>query len=425
LESNPISEKKSELSATNHFDPAIVRKQFPILNRQVHGKELIYLDSAASSQKPQQVIDCINHYYSNTHSNVHRGAHKLAAEATEAFEAARSWIADYVGAENQEVNFTKGTTDSINLVASGYSQKLKPGDQIMIGAMEHHSNIVPWQMACERSGAELVVIPNRTDDGNWTAELDWDFFTKHLSDKVKVLAMGWISNSMGTVHPVKQYIEKAHEFGAVVLLDGAQAAPHRRINVRELDCDFLAFSAHKAYGPTGMGALYGKTELLESLPPYQGGGEMISDVSFEKTTYNKLPYKFEAGTPNIAGAIAMAEGLRFIDQLNVDTVEQYESDLLSYGEGLLDQISGIRRYSIAPQRASVMSFLAEGVHPYDLGVLLDQQGIAVRTGHHCCQPLMSSLGIEGTVRASLGVYNTKEDLDTFARALERALGMLR
>lgn len=416
------STSTSTSGGNSEFNANRFREDFPILHQEVHGRPLVYLDNAATSQKPRVVVQSIVDYYEHYNSNVHRGAHALAERATIAFEDAREIARAFVGAPSTRcVNFTKGTTDGINLVASGLSQSyLKAGDVILVSGMEHHSNIVPWQLAAERCGAKMVAVPV-TDSG----ELDREFYREQLATgKVKMISLVWISNSLGTVNPAKELIAEAHDAGAKVLLDGAQAAPHMNIDVQDLDCDFLAFSGHKVYAPTGTGILYGKEAELEALPPYQGGGEMIRTVSFEGTTFNDLPFKFEAGTPNICGAIALGTGLQYLMDAGREAVAAHERDLIAYTLEKLSGLEGIRLIGEAPQRAGAVSFVVGEVHPYDVGVLLDKQGVAVRTGHHCCQPLMDRFGIEGTVRASFALYNTREDVQHFASALERSIRML-
>jgi len=397
-----------------------VRNLFPILNQKVNGKPLIYFDNAATSQKPKQVIDAIENYYSQYNSNIHRGAHYLANLATEAYEHSRQVIAQYLNAATQEINFVRGTTEGINLVAQTYGKdNVKAGDEIIVSTMEHHSNIVPWQMLCEEKGAILKVVPI-FDSG----ELDMEAYSKLLSPKTKIVAITYISNALGTVNPVQEIIAKAHEVGAVVLVDAAQAVQHKKIDVKELDIDFLAFSGHKVFGPTGIGILYGKRELLEAMPPYMGGGEMIDNVTFEKTTYNKIPYKFEAGTPHIEGGIVLGKAIEFVQEIGLDFIAAKEAELLHYGTQKLSAIDGLRFVGTAQEKCSVISFLVKDIHPYDIGTLLDKQGIAIRTGHHCCQPLMKRLQIEGTCRASFAFYNTTEEIDVFAKALEKSIAML-
>ena len=403
------------------FDIHKVRSLFPILKQEVNGNPLVYLDNGASSQKPQQVIDVIENYYLSQNANVHRGVHHLSQIATSAYEAARSEAQKFINAEHEhEVLFTKGTTDGINLVAFSLGVGLvQAGDEILISTMEHHSNIVPWQMLCERTGAILKVIP--IDE---SGDLIMEEFHKLLTEKTKLVALAHVSNSLGTINPVEEIIKSAHEYGAWVLLDGAQAVPHMKVDVQALDVDFYTFSGHKVFGPTGIGILYGKEEILNQMHPYQGGGDMIEKVTFEKTTYNTLPHKFEAGTPHIVGGIGLGEALKFFSQLDADAVAGHESDLLQYATESLLGTEGLRIIGTAKNKASVISFLIEGSHPFDVGTLLDQQGVAVRTGHHCTQPLMDFYGIPGTVRASFAVYNNREDVDRLVNATQKAAKML-
>ena len=401
------------------FDVLRVRQDFPILQETVHGKPLIYFDNGASSQKPQQVINRINHYYAKEHSNVHRGVHHLSAKATEFYEAARKTVADFVGATHEEIVFTKGTTDAINTIAFSFGETLKPGDEILITGMEHHSNIVPWQMLCERKRCNLKVLPVLENGTLDLSEID-----RFLTEKTKLFSFVHVSNTLGTVNPAKGLISKAHAMGAKVLLDAAQSIQHMPINVQELDCDFLAFSGHKVFAPTGIGVLYGKKDLMESLPPYQGGGDMIEYVTFEKTTYNNMPLKFEAGTPNISGVIALGEALNYLNSLDLEGAFQHEEALGKYLRSHMREIPNVRFIGEAPETCSTLSFLVGDLHPFDLGTLLDQQGIAVRTGHHCTQPLMQQFNIPGTVRASLAFYNTHEEIDRFITALNRSIQLL-
>lgn len=402
------------------FDVSEIRKDFPILSTYVHGKPLVYFDNGATSQKPQVVIDAISKYYSGYNSNIHRGVHHLSQVATTAYEKARDIIQTYINAKhNYEVLFTKGTTDGINLVATSLGELLSERDEVIISAMEHHSNIVPWQMLCERKKAILKVIPM-----SHKGELDMDAFSQLLSSKTKLVSVTHISNALGTVNPIEEIIEQAHAVGAKVLIDGAQSIQHTTVDVQALDCDFYAFSGHKLFGPTGVGVLYGKEEILNAMPPYQGGGDMIKEVSFEKTTYNELPHKFEAGTPNIAGGICLGTAFEYLDGLDFDAIEKHEKELLDYATAELSKIPNIKFYGEAEHKASVISFLVEGTHPYDVGTLLDKMGIAVRTGHHCTQPIMSFYQIPGTIRASFAFYNTKEEIDYFVNALKRILSML-
>lgn len=388
----------------------------------MNGKPIVFLDSAASSQKPAQVIAAMNDYYENTNANVHRGVYTLSQEATDAFERARSLVRDFINAgSDEEVIFTRGTTEGINLIASSFGRQfLKAGDEIIVSHLEHHSNIVPWQLICEQTGAQLKVIPV-TEIG----ELDMDAFKALLSDRTKIIAVNHVSNALGTINPVKDIIGEARSRNIPVLLDGAQAVPHMKVDVQALDVDFYAFSGHKMLGPTGIGVLYGKRKWLEAMPPYQGGGEMIHTVSFEETTYAALPHKFEAGTPDIAGAVGLGAAVEYMMEIGPDLIGQHEHDLLEYATGQLLAIDGLRIYGTSERKASVISFLVEGIHPYDLGTLLDKQGIAVRTGHHCTQPLMDHYGIPGTVRASFAVYNNREDVDKLVAGVKRAVNMLR
>lgn len=403
------------------FSVREIRQDFPALRQQVYGKNLIYFDNGATSQKPQLVLNAINQYYSMDNANIHRGVHHLSQKATDGFEASRRFIQSYLNARNSdEIIFTKGTTDGINLVANSYGALLSKGDEILITQMEHHSNIVPWQMACERYGLVLKVVPI-----NKRGELDLVQFEALLSEKTKMVAVTHISNTLGTINPISEIIQKAHAAGAVVLIDGAQSIQHTSIDVQDLDCDFFVFSGHKVFGPTGCGVLYGKEHLLEKMPPYQGGGDMIARVTFERSTYNELPHKFEAGTPHIAGGICMGHALNYFQQFDVKEVEAYERELADYAQDLLSTFEGVKIIGTAKNKTSVVSFHVDGVHPFDIGTLLDKQGIAVRTGHHCTQPLMDIFGIPGTVRASFAFYNTKEEIDVFIAAVEKSISMLR
>jgi cysteine desulfurase/selenocysteine lyase len=403
------------------IDVEKIRAGIPILKQKIYGKELIYLDNAATTQKPQAVIDSIAKYYSELNSNVHRGVHFLSDKATTAYENSRSRIASFINAKNSyEIIFVRGTTEAINLVANAYGNEfVKEGDEIIVSYLEHHSNIVPWQMLCERKKAVLKVIPIN-DDG----ELILEEYKKLLSEKTKIVAVGHTSNSLGTKNPVKEIIESAHKAGAVVLIDGAQAVQHTKVDVRELDADFFAFSGHKIYGPTGIGVLYGKEDLLNKMSPYQGGGDMIKNVTFEKTTYNELPYKFEAGTPDICGAIVLGDAIDYVSEIGLDNISEYESELLKYGTEKLSEIEGFRLIGNAKNKASVISFLLNGLHPYDVGTILDRQGIAVRTGLHCTEPLMKRFGIPGTVRASFAMYNTVGEIDALVNGVKKAKKML-
>lgn len=398
-----------------------IRSQFPILEEKIHGKPLVYFDNGATTQKPLSVIKRIDDYYSKENANIHRGVHTLSQEATTAYEEARNTIQKNIGAQhNYEIIFTKGTTDGINLVAFSFGELLEAGDEIIISAMEHHSNIVPWQMMCERKNCKLRIIPM-----NEKGELELSKYDDLLSEKTKLVAVTHISNSLGTVNDVEKIIEKAHAFGAKVLIDGAQSIQHIKVDVQALDCDFYVFSGHKLFGPTGIGVLYGKEALLNEMPPYQGGGDMIKEVTLEKTTYNELPHKFEAGTPNIAGGIGLGTAFEFINSLNMDEVVAHEQELLNYATQELSKIEGIKFYGEAEHKTSVISFLIEGLHPYDVGTLLDKMGIAVRTGHHCTQPIMDQFCIPGTIRASFALYNTIEEVDVFIKALKRIIPILK
>ncbi|MDR6563099.1 MULTISPECIES: cysteine desulfurase [unclassified Arcicella] len=406
---------------TDILDIQKIRADFPILEQEINGKKLVYFDNAATTQKPTAVIDAIAHYYNFDNANIHRGIHTLAERATRDFEASREAVREFLGASStEEIIFTSGTTQGINLVASTFGRKfIKEGDEIIVSGMEHHSNIVPWQMLCEEKGITLKVIPV-TEQG----ELDMEAYENLLSEKVKLVAVNHVSNSLGTINPVKEIIALAHEYGAKVLIDGAQATSHFNIDVQDLDADFYAFSAHKLYGPTGMGALYGKKELLNAMPPYMGGGEMIKDVTFEKTTYNELPYKFEAGTPNIADVVALKTALEYADALGRENIAAHEDMLLSYATEQLSEIEGLRIIGQAKKKVSVLSFVIDGIHHQDIGVLLDNQGIAVRTGHHCTQPLMQRFNLLGTSRASFAVYNTIEEIDRLVAGIHRVKKML-
>ena len=397
-----------------------IRSDFPILSQKINGKPLVYFDNGATSQKPQVVIDAIAKYYQEINANIHRGVHTLSQLATDAYETSRGKIQQHINAKfTHEVLFTSGTTYGINLVANGFASLLKSGDEVLVSAMEHHSNIVPWQMLCEKTGAVLRVIPM-----NEKGELIMVEFDKLLSNKTKIVTVNHISNALGTVNPIQYMIDKAHEFGAAILIDGAQAVPHLKPDVQELDCDFYVFSGHKICGPTGTGILYGKEVWLNKLPPYQGGGEMIKEVTFEKTTYAELPHKFEAGTPNIAGGIALGTAIDYMNQVGFKNIQIQEKDLLDYGTKRLLEIEGLKIYGTAKQKTSVISFNIEGIHPYDIGTIIDKLGIAVRTGHHCAQPIMDFFKIPGTIRASFAFYNTKEEIDVFVEGVKRAKLML-
>ncbi len=403
-------------------DLAKIRSAFPILHQQVNGKPLIYFDNAASNQKPISVIQALEHYYKHDHSNIHRGLHTLAERATVAYEESRKAAASFINAtESDEIIFTKGTTEGINLIASTFGRKfLVPGDEILITTMEHHSNIVPWQMLCEEKGLELKVLP-LLDNG----EANWSQLNSMLSDRTKIVSIVHASNSLGTINPIKEIGEKAHKVGAIMVVDGAQAAAHLDIDVQHLNCDFYAFSSHKMYGPTGVGILYGKRKWLEAMPPYQGGGEMIKEVSFDQTTYSDIPHKFEAGTPNIADVVAFKTAIEFIDRIGKKAIIKHENLLLDYASKALTRIDGFRIIGTAPEKVGVISFVLEGIHHFDLGIMLDAKGIAVRTGHHCTQPLMECYGIEGTVRVSFAIYNTIEEIDILVKSLESIVNRLR
>ena len=402
-------------SASNRaFDVDRIRSEFPGLHQMIKGKPLVYLDNAASAQKPQQVIDAISGFYAHDYANIHRGVHELSERATKAYESARLKVQAFMGAASErEIIFVRGTTEGINLVAESYGRaNVGEGDEVLITTMEHHSNIVPWQMLCERTGATLKVVPI-SDRG----ELEMEELEKLLGSKTKIVAVGHVSNALGTINPVRTIIELAHEQGVPVLIDGAQAAPHVAIDVRELDCDFYTISAHKMFGPSGIGVLYAKESLLEKMQPYQGGGDMISTVSFEKTTYNRLPFRFEAGTPNIAGAVGLGATVDYLNGIGMDGIAAYEEELLDYGTNALREIPGLRIVGEANHKASVLSFVLDGIHPHDVGTILDQEGIAVRTGHHCAQPVMDRFGVAATARASLALYNTREDIDRLVQGL--------
>ena len=409
------------MSASGQFDVHTLRKCFPALAQEVNGHPMVYLDNAATSQKPRVVLDSLAHYYEQDNANVHRAAHTLADRATESFESARQKVADFINAPTKrEIIWTRGTTEAINLVAHSFgAANLRPGDEIVLSAMEHHSNIVPWQLVAERTGARLKIAPI-TPSG----ELDLEGFDEVLSERTRIVAIVHVSNALGTINPVAEICRRAHEAGAVVLLDGAQAAPHLPLDVQAIGCDFYAFSGHKMYAPTGIGVLYGRESLLEAMPPWQSGGEMIHTVSFEHTTFNELPYKFEAGTPNIADAVGLGAAIDFITALEREAVRRHEEHLVRLTESLLQQKSDIRLVGTAPEKTAVVSFLLEGTHPSDVGTLLDQQGVEVRTGHHCTMPLMQSLGIPGTVRASFGMYNSEDDVHRLVDALTKVRSFL-
>ena len=391
-----------------------VRKDFPILQGESHGKPLVFLDSAASAQKPQSVIDAISKLYAQRYANVHRGVYELSVQATEAVESARSKIAAFIGAERRETLFVRNATEGINLVAHSWGRRnVSRGDEILITHMEHHANIVPWQMLCEEVGARLVVAP--IDD---VGQIDMRAFEELLSPRTRLVAVCHVSNTLGTVNPVEEIAGLAHAAGARLLVDGAQAVPHQRVDVRNLACDFYAFSGHKLYGPSGIGVLWGRAELLEEMPPFLGGGDMIRSVRFEKTTYNEIPHKFEAGTPDIAGAAGLAAAVDYVEALSLEAIAQHEHDLLDYATERLEALPGLRILGTAPLKAAVISFVLEGIHPHDIGTILDQQGVAIRTGHHCTQPLMERLGVPATARASFALYNTREDADALVAAVQ-------
>ena len=398
-----------------------IRADFPILAEKIYNKDLIYFDNGATTQKPRCVVEKIEEGYYHLNANIHRGVHYLSQKATEAHEAARTTVAEFLhAAKREEIIFTRGTTEAINLVATTFGEAFcKAGDEIIVSVMEHHSNIVPWQMLCERKGIKLRIIPM-----NERGELDLDIYKSLLNEHTKIVSVAHVSNVLGTINPVAEIIKIAHSHNIPVLIDGAQAVPHIPVNVEELDADFYVFSAHKIYGPTGIGALYGKSNWLNAIPPYQGGGEMIQTVTFEKTTYNELPFKFEAGTPDYIGSTAFAEALRYVQKIGLNEIAAYEHELLTYTTEKLLKIEGMRIIGTAQNKSSVISFLVGNIHPYDMGMLLDKLGIAVRTGHHCAQPLIDSLGIQGTVRASFAFYNTKEEIDVFIAALKRVVTML-
>lgn len=393
-----------------------LRDEFPALQQQIHGKPLVYLDNAATTLKPQSVLDSLIGYYSKESANVHRGIYYLSEKATEAYEGARSKVQRFLSAADpQEIVFVRGTTEAINLVATSYGRTfLRSEDEIILSAIEHHSNIVPWQMLCKDIGTSLKIIPVN-DNG----ELILEEYERLLNRNTKIVSIGHVSNAIGTIHAIRRIIELAHRQNAVVLIDGAQAVPHLAVHVKELDCDFYAFSGHKLYGPTGIGVLYGKAHLLAKMPPYQGGGEMISSVTFEKTTYNKLPYKFEAGTPSIAGAIGLGAATDFVQQIGLDAIARHEKDLLTYATDKIQEVDGVRIIGTAKEKSAILSFVIEGVHPHDVGTILDQEGIAIRAGHHCAMPTMQRFGVPATVRASFALYNTKEEIDSFVSALQK------
>jgi len=415
---NTYTDLRPSAPAASHagYDLRRVRRDFPILAQKIHGKPLVYLDNAATTQKPQQVLDAILRYYSEDNANVHRGVHLLSERATEAYERARTIVQNFLNAARpEEIIFVRGTTEAINLVAQTYGRRnVVSGEEIILTAMEHHSNIVPWQMLCEEKGAQLRVVPI-----NDRGELQLDQYEKLLGPKTKLVAIAHVSNALGTINPVRRIIELAHQQGVPVLVDGAQAAPRMKVDVRELDADFYSFSGHKIYGPTGIGVLYGKASLLDAMPPYQGGGDMISSVTFEKTLYNKLPHKFEAGTPHMEGAIGLGAALEYVNRLGIENITAHEQDVLAYATEKVAALPGVRLIGTARQKTGVLSFVLEPIHPHDIGTILDQEGIAIRTGHHCAQPVMLRFGVPATARASFGLYNTREDVDALVRGLNR------
>lgn len=403
------------------FNVRAIREQFPALSQKIYNNNLIYFDNGATSQKPAMVLDAINQYYSKDNANIHRGVHFMSQHATTEYETARKTIQHYIHAKSSdEIIFTKGTTDGINLIASSYGELLTEGDEILITAMEHHSNIVPWQMLCQRKKLTLKVAPI-----NLKGELITEEFDRLLTDKTKLVSVTHISNTLGTINPIADIIKKAHAVGAKVVVDGAQSIQHMAIDVQALDCDFFVFSGHKVFGPTGIGVLYGKEALLEKMPPYQGGGDMIAKVTFERTTYNELPFKFEAGTPHIAGGICLGKAFEFLNTLDLPAIQRYEKEITEYAQDLLDTFEDLSIIGEAKHKTSVVSFSIKGIHPFDIGTLLDKQGIAVRTGHHCTQPLMDFFKIPGTIRASFAFYNTKEEIDTFIEAVDRSMNLLK
>lgn len=412
----------AQLAVEKAFNVDEIRKQFPVLHQKVHGKDLVYLDNAATSQKPESVINALSEYYRGYNANIHRGIHTLAETATKAYEATRVAAQQFINAPSaEEIIFTRGVTEGINLVASSYGRRfLNAGDEVIISGMEHHSNIVPWQLICEEKGATLKVIPVSAE-----GELDMEAFKSLLTPRTRIVSVNHASNSLGTINPIAEIIAAAHEAGAVVMIDGAQAGAHLPIDVQVLDCDFYTLSAHKMYGPTGTGILYGKRHLLEKMPPYHGGGEMIKEVTFEKTTYNDLPYKFEAGTPNIGDVVAWKYGFDFINSLGKDNMAAHEHQLLEYATAQVGALKGVTLVGTAKQKVSVVSFVVEGIHHFDIGQMLDARGIAVRTGHHCTQPLMTQYCIEGTVRASFAVYNTKKEIDQLVEGLDRVISFMK
>jgi len=417
----PMTEPRHTASERASFDARKIREDFPLLSRKVHGKPLVYLDNAATSQKPQAVLDAITRFYTEECSNIHRGVHYLSERATQAYESARARAARFVNAaEPREIVFVRGATEGINLVAQAWGRRnVRAGDEILITTMEHHSNIVPWQMLCEETGAILRVAP--IDDAG---EIQMDAFENLLSDRTRIVSVVHVSNSLGTINPVGRIIDLAHRHGIPVILDGAQAAPHLQIDVQALDCDFYTFSGHKVFGPTGVGVLYGKASLLEEMPPYQGGGDMIASVTFEKTIYNAIPFKFEAGTPHVAGVVGLGAAIDYLTRLPREAVEAHEKDLLAYGTEALSQVPGLKLIGTAREKAGILSFVLDAHHPHDIGTVLDREGIAIRTGHHCTQPLMQRFGVPATARASLALYNTREEIDALVAGLHKVREVL-
>ncbi len=416
-----MSAARPEMPMLTELDVKAIRHDFPILHQQVNGKPLAYLDNAASSQRPRAVIDAIRAYYELDHANVHRGVHTLSQRATDAFEGARDIVRNFINAQDtKEIIFVRGTTEAVNLVAQSFARpRLKPGDEILISGLEHHANIVPWQLVCEQTGASLKVIPIDT-----TGEVQYEAFERLIGPQTKLLALAHVSNALGTIVPVEKYIARAKELGVPVLLDGAQAVPHGSVDVRALDCDFYCFSSHKMCGPTGFGVLYGRKRLLEEMPPWQGGGDMILTVSFEKTTYNQLPWKFEAGTPHISGAVGLAAAIRYLQNIGMERIARYEQQLLEYATARLQSIPGLKVIGTAPSKAAVVSFTLENIHPHDIGTILDTEGVAIRTGHHCAMPVMEFYEIPATARASMSFYNTFAEIDQLVNALNRTRSLL-
>lgn len=416
-----MSAARPTVASEMELDVGSIRRDFPILHQAVNGKPLVYLDNAASSQRPRAVIDAVSGYYERDHANVHRGVHTLSQRATDAYEGARDVIRNFINArDTKEIIYVRGTTEAINLVAQSYARpRLGPDDEILISGLEHHANIVPWQLVCEQTGAKLKVIP--IDE---RGEIDYEAFERLIGRKTKLLALAHVSNALGTIVPVEKFIARAKELGVPVLLDGAQAVPHGSVDVRALDCDFYCFSAHKMCGPTGFGVLYGRQELLDAMPPWQGGGDMILTVSFEKTTYNQLPWKFEAGTPHISGAVGLATAIRYLQRIGMDRIARYEHQLLEYATTRLQSVPGLKVIGTAANKAAVVSFTLEGIHPHDIGTILDTEGVAIRTGHHCAMPVMEFFKIPATARASMAFYNTFEEIDTLVAALDRARSLL-